>query len=69
MFKDVDKSEDVVIRVEVKTYRDHTYLDIRTMHRNDQDDLMYTKKGITLGLDQVDELLEAVKTVIGAVKK
>jgi len=68
MHKDIKKSKEILIRVEVKEYKEHEYLDVRTMMLNDQDEWRYTKKGVTIGLDQVDELVEAIQEVMKAQK-
>jgi len=69
MHVDIKKSEERLIRVEVKEYEGHEYLDIRTMLLDAQDKWRYTQKGVTIRLNQIDELIEAIKEASKDIKK
>jgi len=69
MYVDIKKSEERLIRVEVKEYEGHEYLDIRTMLLDSQDQWRHTQKGVTVRPDQIDELIEAIKEASKDIKK
>ncbi len=48
------------IRISLSTFRGRTFGDLRLFVLNQQGQLVATRKGITVGVEQLDELEEAV---------
>jgi len=49
------------IRVEKKEFKGHKFIDVRRMYKDDNDELQYTRKGITIPLEIVDKIVKAIK--------
>jgi len=64
----LEKREGEVIVFAIREYNGVRYIDIRLKFQNDFDEWQPTKKGVTIPLDQVDELKAAVDGVWEAVK-
>ena len=54
------KSAKQQVRVSLNCFRGRTFGDLRLFVTNKQGELVATKKGITIGVEQLDELEEAV---------
>ncbi len=49
------------IKVSVETYKDHTFIDLRTYFEDDQGEWRPTKKGITIQLDKIGDVIDLIK--------
>jgi hypothetical protein len=55
----IQKKEDTQLRLAIKSYKDHQYIDIREYWKPpDNDQYLPTKKGITIPVDDTFDMLE-----------
>lgn len=59
----VDKQGGESIRIQWCTFKGRTYLDIRTYYTDDTNEVLPTKKGITLRPDMLPQLIEALQAM------
>ena len=56
----IEKREGESVRVAINEYQERTYLDIRQHFENQDGEWKPTQKGVTLPLDKIDELKDAL---------
>lgn len=49
--------------VGIREFKGHRFLDLRIYYLDDNDEWKPSRKGVTFGLDQVGELLEAIQAI------
>ena len=64
-----EKNSSEVVRISLSEFKGHSYVDIRIFYEDDEGEWRPTKKGVTVSVDLVDELLEAVKKVYGVLQQ
>jgi len=57
-FKKCDHEQ---IRVDAREYRDRFYLDVRLWFKPDDSDYIPSKKGLTIGIEHVEDLREGLR--------
>ncbi|HZX11348.1 MAG TPA: transcriptional coactivator p15/PC4 family protein [Acidobacteriota bacterium] len=61
IIKEIEKSDTEKIRVELSEFKGKQYLNFRILFKDEKDDSWkYTKKGITLSVDLVDDLKKGI---------
>ncbi len=49
-----------IIRIEKKEYKGHTFIDIRKYYQDGDGNWLPTKKGVTIPLDKINDVIEAL---------
>ena len=57
---DIERNSAEIIRVEISEFRDKKLLNIRTWYLNDKNEYAPTKKGITVSVDKIADLKNAL---------
>lgn len=57
----INKNNAEEIRIGLSDFNGNQYIDIRTFWRKSEDEVIPTKKGISLGTDKLDELITALE--------
>lgn len=57
---DIVKSKKAIIRVAVDEYRGRERVDVRTFYRDDDGEFTPSRQGISLPVDQLGELIDAL---------
>lgn len=57
------------IRASITEFKRRQYVDIRVYYKDDAGDFLPTKKGITIGIDLLDDLEAAIRMLRDAVEK
>lgn len=60
LISEFQKNDNEKIRVEISEFKGRKYLNFRIMFKDEDDSWKYTKKGITISVDLVDDLKKAV---------
>ena len=60
----IEKSSLEQIHVGISSFRDHEYVDIRTYFKAEDGEWKATRKGITLPLDRLPELVAALEKLL-----
>jgi len=57
----IDKNETERIQIEMKSYKGKNYMDIRLFFKSDDGEWLPTKKGVTVGVNKLNDFVEAFK--------
>jgi hypothetical protein len=57
----IDKTDSERIQIEMKSYKGKEYMDIRIFFKSDEGEWLPTKKGVTVGLNKLNDFIEAFK--------
>lgn len=60
VIKDIQKDNGDTIRVELSEYEGHKFLQIRIWFTNDDGELKPTKKGVSIPLNKIKDISEAL---------
>ena len=57
------KRENEIIRISLREFRGHDYVDIRQYYKSVGDDFLPTKKGITYNPELIDEVIDTLRSL------
>lgn len=57
---DIERNSTEIIRIEISEFREKKLLNIRTWYLNDQNEYAPTKKGVTISIDKIADLKNAL---------
>ena len=57
---DIERNSAEIIRIEISEFREKKLLNIRTWYLNDQNEYAPTKKGVTINIDKIADLKNAL---------
>lgn len=60
---DIEKRENEIIRISIREYKGHDYVDVRQYFKGTEDDFLPTKKGVTFSPELIDDVIEALQSL------
>jgi hypothetical protein len=60
---DIEKRDTEIIRISLKEYKGHDYVDIRQYYKSDDGEFLPTKKGVTFNPELIDEIIDALRSL------
>ena len=60
---EINKTDDIIIRISENEYQDHKYIDIRQYYKDDNGEFKPTKKGITFPPDLLEDVIEGLQKI------
>jgi hypothetical protein len=60
---DIEKRDTEIIRISLKEYKGHDYVDIRQYYKSDDGEFLPTKKGVTFNPELIDEVIDALRSL------
>lgn len=60
---DIEKRENEIIRISLREYKGHDYVDVRQYFRGEGEEFLPTKKGVTFNPELIDEVIEALQSL------
>lgn len=66
-FKDIQRNENDVIRIQSKEYQSKEYIDIRVWYKDEFGEMKPTKKGIYFQKELLDDIIQQLQTLKGGI--
>ena len=62
---DIQKNDFSTIRIAIREFNGHTYLDLRIYVRGDDNEFLPTRKGVTLDPSRIPDLIKHLQSLYG----